>query len=536
MRRAVSNNVGLYLEAHQGYDLRLVLKGEGQPVDVKLGNKTWTIPAVAEDWTTYEQTLTPTQLDVDGVLSITITTGNLWIGCASLMPDNHVKGHRADVIEALKAWRPRFIRWSAGLNTSSYRWIDAIGDRDKRPSYQNAQTGEWEPNDVGTNEFIELCELLTVEPALTVNVAHKPEEAAAWVQYCNGAESTKYGALRKSHGKAEPYNVSTWFIGYEPYRNEQVGHLHAEAYAKKLVEFSKTMRGIDADILIVGAGVPTNLYGHWNEFVLKQAGKSIDELSVKYHAINANVKDIEDDTLYLAKVGAAHEAVTVLDKTWEKVKGMTDPPIPLAFDSWNIMLESASEDEHVPSTIGDALYAGSVMNACLNRCDHIQMSAIYSLINQHGCFRVTPTTLWKTPTTMVLELMADHRGEVALASTVTSPKLHTPTLGTLSANQDMPMLSVSATFQPDVNLLYLAVVNRDPEQIAFLQVDGLKRLGNAALYSVAGITTSSTNTADEPNAVEVWKSIWRPETETLDILPHSFTMAVIPISPPETES
>ena len=100
---------GLYLEAGRAYHLRLVLRGEGQPVQVQLGGQTWSIPAVAKGWTTYRQTLTPAELDPNGTLSITFRGArNLWIGRASLMPADNIGGFRADVIAAIKAWSPTY--------------------------------------------------------------------------------------------------------------------------------------------------------------------------------------------------------------------------------------------------------------------------------------------------------------------------------------------------------------------------------------------------------------------------------------------
>lgn len=54
------------------------------------------------------------------------------------------------------------------------------------------------------------------------------------------------------------------------------------------------------------------------------------------------------------------------------------------------------------------------MNACLNRCDGIKLSACFNLINVMGSYRVTPSRIWKTPGTLVLALMARYRGQYAV--------------------------------------------------------------------------------------------------------------------------
>jgi len=50
-----------------------------------------------------------------------------------------------------------------------------------------------------------------------------PEEAAAWVEYCNGSADTPMGRLRAGNGHPKPYNVRIWEIGNEIYGHWQVG-------------------------------------------------------------------------------------------------------------------------------------------------------------------------------------------------------------------------------------------------------------------------------------------------------------------------
>ena len=77
--------------------------------------------------------------------------------------------------------------------------------------------------------------LVAAEPILTVNMGTgSADEAAAWVEYCNGGAETEHGALRSKNGHPEPYGVTTWFVGNEQFGNWQVGHVDAETYARKL--------------------------------------------------------------------------------------------------------------------------------------------------------------------------------------------------------------------------------------------------------------------------------------------------------------
>ena len=42
-----------------------------------------------------------------------------------------------------------------------------------------------------------------------------PEEAAALVEYVNGARDTKWGRVRAHYGLPEPYRAKTWNVGNE---------------------------------------------------------------------------------------------------------------------------------------------------------------------------------------------------------------------------------------------------------------------------------------------------------------------------------
>ena len=152
---------------------------------------------------------------------------------------------RADVFERVKALRPAFIRWPGGNVAQDYHWIWGVGPRDERPEWINLSWwNEREPSDFGTHEFIRLCRTLGAEPHLVVNVEGRgatAEEAAGWVEYVNGASTTKYGALRAAHGSPEPFGVKTWELGNEIWGDWVRGHSDAETYARNYLRYREAM-------------------------------------------------------------------------------------------------------------------------------------------------------------------------------------------------------------------------------------------------------------------------------------------------------
>ena len=129
----------------------------------------------------------------------------------SLLPGDAVGGVRADVEARVAALRPAFLRWPGGNVAQDYHWAWGVGPRDRRPVWVNLSwKNEPEPGDIGTDEFIAFCRRVGAEPSITVNVEGRgatAEEAAAWVEYCNGPATSKYGAMRAANGHPEPYGV-----------------------------------------------------------------------------------------------------------------------------------------------------------------------------------------------------------------------------------------------------------------------------------------------------------------------------------------
>jgi alpha-N-arabinofuranosidase len=173
---------------------------------------------IGGDWKQYSFSLIPEQSDHLAKIAILFNGyGRLWLDQVSLMPGDAKHGVRQDVEEKAAALHPAFIRWPGGNVAQDYHWQWGIGPRDQRPVWVNAAwQNELEPSDFGTDEFIEFARRIGAEPSLTVNVeghGATADEAAAWVEYCNGAPQSKYGAMRAKNGNTQPFHVQYWEIG-----------------------------------------------------------------------------------------------------------------------------------------------------------------------------------------------------------------------------------------------------------------------------------------------------------------------------------
>ncbi len=522
---------GLLLEAGRAYDLRIVLKGEGQAVIVQLADQVLQIEAVSAEWQTYTTTLSPTISTDSGTLSITFSAqATLWIARVSLMPADNVHGFRADAIATIKEnWTPTWLRWPGGNFASAYHWEDGIGNRDQRPPYLDPAWQIWEYHDVGTDEFMQYCAILGTEPVLTINMGTgSPQEAANWVEYCNGSASTKYGALRAAIGHPEPYNVKTWFVGNEQFGNWQDGHVDAETYARRYLEFSQAMLAVDPDLYLPAVGVPSDQYSHWNERVLDIAGDKIDVLSFHWYSIRTMRWDsppaVED--LVLSQLAASHEIDKLLELTG-KIASEHPTPVPLAFDEWNTYLRAKPPLFIEEYNLADGLYTGGVMNAILRRVDKVHMSAPFNFTNVMGNYRITPGQVWATPSTLVLDLLTRYRGTVSIECAVTrTPTFSSPEIGQQFAYDAVPTIDAAATYDGEFGRTYLSIVNNDMQEAAKIEIAGVEIDAGAKIFTVTGDSGIALNTEDAPNAVQIVETAWDGQG-SLTVPALSFTLVIV---------
>src|SRR5215207_1023101 len=100
------------------------------------------------------------------------------------------------------------IRYPGGNFVSGYDWRDGVGPKEKRPRRRELAWQSIETNQFGTNEFIDFCRELKVEPMMAVNLGTgNIAEASALVEYCNAPTGTINAEPRKSHGYEKPHAI-----------------------------------------------------------------------------------------------------------------------------------------------------------------------------------------------------------------------------------------------------------------------------------------------------------------------------------------
>lgn len=231
---------------------------------------------VDREWATIDRELVveATAAD-DAVYTVAITVPgdcDLLIDRMTLYPDDHVRKADPEVVAYLREAELPVLRWPGGNFVSGYRWRDGVGPIDERPSRVNPAWGHVEPNLFGTAEFIAFCESVGCEPMICVNAGDgTPDEAARWVEYCNGSTETEMGALRAEHGFPEPFDVQYWEVGNELFGRWQVGWTTPSGNADRYRQFRDTIWEVDPGVELLACGNRNSPDGRWNDALLKAA-------------------------------------------------------------------------------------------------------------------------------------------------------------------------------------------------------------------------------------------------------------------------
>jgi alpha-N-arabinofuranosidase len=522
---------GLAVEAGKRYAIRVVLRGRDltAPVRVALrhGDSIYAehMVDVGPDWSRFTFELVPSQDDPSAQFSITTTgSGTLWLGAVSLMPADNVYGMRKDVLEAIKAIRPSVVRWPGGNFVSGYHWHDGIGDPDRRPPRWDRAWNAWEWNDFGTDEFIRFCREVGAEPYICANAGEGcAEEAAAWVEYCNGSPDSRYGRLRAANGHVEPYNVRIWGLGNEMYGHWQLGHLDPEKYAIKAVEMARAMRAASPIPLeLIGVGVDADSWDGWNHRVVPLLAHEIEYYSVHYYR-GVDVADAPE-TQYLVVLESLQDVERMLARTAEiiSLRNKTGRPLPIAFDEWNVWMNISRAETGLEAdyTLRDGLWACGIFHILHRLGDRVKMANLAQLVNVLGAIRTDQTRLAKTPLYYAFYLYANHFGSRFVPADVEQGVL-TPRLKTVD---------VSAALSEDGRRLHLALVNFHPSEAVRVRWDlkGFEPDGLVEEVRMIGPNPMAANRLGRPEEVQVRKRrlTWE-EVQAEPIPPHSASIWIL---------
>lgn len=310
-------------------------------------------------------------------------------------PTADESGFRGDVLDLVRELRVPLIRYPGGNFVSGYDWEDGVGPAADRPRRLDLAWRTVEPNQVGTNEFIRWATKAGAEVNMCVNLGTRgPDEARAFVEYCNHPSGSKWSDLRVSHGVKQPYGIRTWCLGNEMDGPWQIGHKTAYEYGRIASESAKVMRWVDPRIELVACGSSNSsmaTFPEWERIVLEECYEQVDYLSI--HSYYGNPED--DIANFLAKSldmdGYINTVASICD--YAKAKKRSRRVVNLSFDEWNVWFHSREADSRrepwsiAPPlledvyTFEDALVVGCLLITLLKHADRVKIACLAQLVN-----------------------------------------------------------------------------------------------------------------------------------------------------------
>ncbi|MCR2804280.1 alpha-L-arabinofuranosidase C-terminal domain-containing protein [Paenibacillus soyae] len=386
----------------------------------------------------------------------------------SPLSDHH--GFRQDVQKKAKELKPPILRFPGGTMVKLYHWMDGVGAAKERKRQSNRIWGGVIDHAFGTNEFIQYCREIGAEPFIIVNMTTgTAEEAADWVEYCNGTDDTYYANLRRSHGFEEPHNVKYWGLGNEEAAVPDIGFLHdPNEYIKASWEFAKQMKLADRSIKLVMVGEKPE----WNKAILDELHPICDYLSLHYYA-----RSESDDYANLFHHAVRMERMIVdtkklLDLYPVKVESFDRwyrfPPrqqeIQIALDEWGIWQHQSSND-YVADLEAifnwkEALLVASMLNVLQRQSHTVTMATFAQLVNVLAPIFTNENGSFCQTIYHPLQMYREHCGNWLLSCEAESMML----LDGEGQETESACLDVSATYHDENGEVIVAVVNRHPER------------------------------------------------------------------------
>lgn len=377
----------------------------------------------------------------------------------------HTAGVRNDVIKALKDLKIPNLRWPGGCFADTYHWKDAIGPKAERKPIENLSWGNIrEDNSFGTNEFLNMCELLGAEPYLAVNMnSGTVQEAVEWVQYVNHKNGTSYLTdIREKSGRDKPWSVKYWGIGNESW--DCGGDMTAEHYSDLYRQYATAMTTYSNSEklfrIAVGPGTPNYA---WTETIMKNIpARRIEGISIHhYSVINWGKKGSSTqftDEEYFKTMQQAWKMEEMVQKNCE-IMDKADPKkrIALVVDEWGGWYETDPEGRgalYQQNTIRDAMIAGLTLNIFNNHADRVRMANLAQIVNVLQAVILTDKEkILLTPTYHVMEMYKVHQDATLVPAQVTSADF-------VLGGSRVPAVSVSAS-KDQSGKLHISLTNID---------------------------------------------------------------------------
>jgi alpha-N-arabinofuranosidase len=359
----------------------------------------------------------------------------VWVGPDSKTPN--IGGIRKELVNHLTKINIPVLRWPGGCFADSYNWRDGIGPQEKRPCRTNfwindpfleeAPDGpeKYEPNKLGTDEFVRFCRLIGAQPYIAANLRSLTAlDFGQWVEYCNAPEhSTTLAELRAANGNPQPYGVRYWGVGNEAWGCG--GNFTPEEYASEFRRFAAFLPDYGVKLRLIGSGPNGDDLAWTRGFFagLTAKGKSqLDTLhgwALHYYCGTTGKGQAIDFTVndWYELLGKADLMEALIQRHWSAMGEVdTGHKVKLVVDEWGAWHKAGTEVHRTflfgqTPTMRDALISALTLDIFHRHADKLAMANVAQLINNLHClFLAHEDRFVVTPNLHVFEAYKAHQG------------------------------------------------------------------------------------------------------------------------------
>jgi alpha-N-arabinofuranosidase len=489
----------------------------------------------------------------DAVYKLSLTAdgpGQFVIQHLFLQPADNVSGADPDIIRLLRQSHLPLLRWPGGNFASGYHWQDGVGPIEKRPTNPNWAWGGIEPNLFGTDEFIKFCGAAGCEPMICINAGSgTPEEAAQWVEYCNGPADSPMGKRRTANGRSEPYHVKYWEVGNELWGRAEITWTTAAGYVDRYRHFVAAMRRADPTIKFLACGAPI-LWGwgkSWNDTLIAGAAPQLRTIT-DHPLIGGEIAPTADPMDVYRDFMAVPE---VLEEKWSALRdemkkaGIKEPHLALTeLQLFAHLGPNPSPDtparltrENLPrqGSITEAIYDVLIYHAAIRLSPFVELITHSAIVNHGGGLRKERERVFANPCYYAQADFASFANAVPVPVDIVSSTLAAPrVMGDLKQSvSQAPYSAIDAlaALATNGNLL-ISIVNRDTKPIQLTtELDGFSAAGNAHERTLQGATPWAANTLGDPDAIEPRSSVVEIHEGKLELRLEPYSVVQLSIPP-----
>jgi alpha-L-arabinofuranosidase len=322
---------GMRLRRGEQYDLSFLLRGGNYAqLDVRLMDSVARKPlsdvfriSPLLEWTEVRHTFTATESSSHATLVFSADSG-LWfyLDRVSLFPRKTWKerpnGWRADLVEALAALRPKFIRFPGGAFAEGYsiesapKWEESVGPVAQRKPLWSIW-GYGSTNGMGFHEYLQLCDDLGAWPLYVANAGvlnqryrlryEEIKNMNVWAERLNQALAyalapvdSFYGRMRAANGHAQPFNLKTVELGSE---NRGI------IYSRRYQYLRQAVRDAFPDVSFI-SNDSAAVKGFWGDWIDTHYLSNVDFLIGCHNRFDAGTLTIHTPMTFIGEFGAAH--------------------------------------------------------------------------------------------------------------------------------------------------------------------------------------------------------------------------------------